>query len=156
MDPEPARRKIAMGLDLDGVYAGSAGFPGPPPAIVIEASGRPEAIPQAFELCARNGRVVLLGSTRGATESVDFYNLVHRKGLSVIGAHELTRPIYESGPGSWTSWDETGLILAMIAAGRLDLSPMMTHEFPADEAAEAFKVLGEGGDAALVLLDWTG
>ena len=34
---------------------------------------------------------MLLGSTRGSTESVNFYRDVHKKGLTIIGAHDSIR-----------------------------------------------------------------
>src|SRR5262249_28002878 len=54
-------------------------------AVVIEATGIPEAVNQALDLTATHGRVVLLASTRGTTET-NFYRDVHRKGLTLYGA----------------------------------------------------------------------
>lgn len=162
LDPTASRRKLAQEMGLDAVYASPAelenGHPfanAKEPTLVIEATGRPEAIPLAFKLCARNGRVVLLGSTRGNTEQVDFYNDVHRKGLTVIGAQVLTRPIHESTPGRWTAWDENGLVLRLIAAGRLDCSALVNAEFPADRAAGAYRLIQDSPDTLGVLLNWT-
>ncbi len=162
LDPSPMRRKLAEDFGLDGVYADASELAaphplmtGPSPTVVIEATGRAEAIPQAFRLCARNGRVVLLGSTRGVTEEVNFYTDVHLKGLTVKGAHELTRPIHESSAANWTAWEDAGLVLRLIAAGRLDCATLITHEFGAEQAAEAYGVVRDSPDALLVLLDWT-
>ena len=52
-------------------------------AVVIEATGTPQAILTAFGLARFGGRVILLGSTRGETEKVNFYADVHKKGLTV-------------------------------------------------------------------------
>ena len=150
----PVRRKSAEAFGLDAVY-GDGSELASAPAVVIEATGTPEAIPQAFQLCARNGRVVLLGSTRGVTSEVNFYTDVHLKGLTVLGAHELTRPVHESTAGDWTTWDDAGLVLRLIAAGRLDPARLVTHTLSADQAAEAYGVVRDAPDALLVLLDWT-
>ena len=56
--------------------------------VVIEATGNPNAIPMALEMARRLGRVVILGSPRGVS-TVNFYTLVHRKGLIIIGAHTI-------------------------------------------------------------------
>ena len=154
LDPSPVRRKSAEAFGLDAVY-GDGSELASAPAVVIEATGTPEAIPQAFQLCARNGRVVLLGSTRGVTSEVNFYTDVHLKGLTVLGAHELTRPVHESTAGDWTTWDDAGLVLRLIAAGRLDPARLVTHTLSADQAAEAYGVVRDAPDALLVLLDWT-
>ena len=123
--------------------------------MVIEATGRPEAIPQAFQYCARNGRVVILGSTRGETGQVNFYTGVHKKGVTVIGVHELTRPVHDGQPGNWTSSADAALLLRLIVAERLDCGPIVTHEFPAGRSAEAYRVVRESPEAIAVVLDWS-
>ena len=51
------------------------------PAVVFEAAGNPEAVTTSFKLAGRRGRVVLIASTRGETDHVNFYRDVHKKGL---------------------------------------------------------------------------
>jgi L-iditol 2-dehydrogenase len=162
LDPSPARRKLALALGLDAVYADpsemAAGHPlmaGVAPPVVIEATGRPEVIPVAFRLCAQNGRVVLLGSTRGATDQLNFYSDVHKKGLAIIGVHALTRPVHESTAGNWTDWDDTSVVLRLIANGRIDCAPLVTHEFGAEDAAHAYQAVCDSSDAMVVVLNWS-
>jgi threonine dehydrogenase-like Zn-dependent dehydrogenase len=162
VDPVASRRKTAQEFGFDAVYAsadeakdGHLLMAGKSPTVVIEATGRPDAIPLAFKLAAQNGRVVLLGSTRGLTKEVDFYADVHRKGLTVIGAQVLSRPIHESTAGRWTAWDEDSLVLRLIAGGRLDLSAFGAAEFPADRAADAYKLIQESAETLGVVLNWT-
>jgi threonine dehydrogenase-like Zn-dependent dehydrogenase len=162
LDPSPERRSFAKNLGIDAVIADAAelaqGHPLMPkdkPPIVVEATGRPEAIPLAFQLCARGGRVVLLGSTRGVTENVNFYTDVHKKGLDVIGVHALTRPIHASVPGNWTDWDDTRLILDLVCQHRVDNAGLVTHELPVAKAADAYKLITESSDAIGVVLNWS-
>lgn len=162
LDPSPERRKFAMERGLDAVFADasklSGGHPlmaGMKPPVVVEATGRPEVIPQAFQLCAKKGRVVLLGSTRGVTESVNFYTDVHKQGLDVIGVHALTRPVHASVPGNWTDWDDTRLILDLVCRGRVDSAGLVTHGFPVAQAAEAYKLICDSKDAVGVVLNWS-
>ena len=89
VDPNPVRREHAKTFGLDAVQSRAEPLAA---KVVIEATGRPEAIPEAFRLCANHGRVVLLSSTRGVTQQIDFYTDVHRKGLTILGAHESVRP----------------------------------------------------------------
>jgi len=162
LDPTASRRKVAQSLGADYAFSNAAEFEtsglfkaGTGPAVVIEATGLPEVIPQAFQQCGRNGRVILLGSTRGETHSVNFYTDVHKKGITVIGVHAGTRPIHESRPGHWTAEDEVTLILKLIANGRIQCRPFITHEFPAAKMAEAYDLVSKSPEALAVVLDWT-
>ena len=161
LDPSPERRKFALACGLDAVFTAAsdlaAGHPlmaRAKPPVVVEATGRPEVIPQAFQLCAKNGRVVLLGSTRGVTGNVNFYTDVHKQGLDVIGVHALTRPVHASVPGNWTDWDDTRLILDLVCQRRVDSAALLTHEFPVARAAEAYKLICDSKDAMGVVLNW--
>lgn len=158
IDPSAARRKLAEKVGVDATYADAASFSsahkGKPPAVVIEATGLPNVIPQAFQLCGRNGRVMLLGSTRGLS-TVNFYTDVHKKGLVVVGVHASTHPKHESSPGRWTNADDDEVILRLICAGRIDAGSLRTHEFAVSQAPEAYRTVRENPEALAVMLDWT-
>ena len=161
IDPVAARRMLALKLGVDAVYATpdelASGHPlmtGNAPRIVIEATGKPDVVNLAFRLCGRNGRVVLLGSTRGVTPNVDFYTDVHRKGLTVIGAQVLTRPTLDNSDGRWNAWDEAALTLRYIASGRLDTRPLIEHEFAASRVADAYRLIEDSPETLGVLLNW--
>jgi L-iditol 2-dehydrogenase len=161
LDPIASRRKLAQELGIDGVYATPAELEsGHPlmarraPSVVIEATGRPDVVTLAFRLCGRNGRVVLLGSTRGVTPQVDFYTDVHRKGLTVVGAHVLTRPVLDDSDGRWNAWDENALVLRLIESGRLDCTPLIAHEFAVDKVTDAYRLIQESPETLGVLLNW--
>jgi L-iditol 2-dehydrogenase len=162
IDPAESRRDVARALGMDHGFANRAAFeqsglfaPGGGPAVTIEATGLPEVIPEAFQLCGRNGRVILLGSTRGETRNVNFYTDVHKKGLTVIGVQAGTRPRHESLPGHWTAEDDQTLILKLIANGRIQCRPLITHEFPAARMAEAYELVRTDPKSIAVVLDWT-
>lgn len=123
--------------------------------VIIEATGNPEAIPLAFKLARRMGRVILLGSTRGETKSVNFYSDVHRKGLVIIGAHESVRPQFDSAPGFWTMKDDQSLALKFLAARRIQVAPLITHKFSGMEAPKAYELLVQNDMTTVgILLDW--
>lgn len=151
VDPSAVRRELAKGFKLDAIQADAEGQS---PRVVIEATGRPESIPEAFRVCANHGRVVLLSSTRGVTQTVDFYTDVHRKGLAVLGAHESVRPVYESRPGYWTAWEDRDVVLRLLHAERLPGARLTSHQFRADDAAEAYRVVLNSPEALCVVLDW--
>ena len=162
VDPTASRRELAREFGLDHGFASLAELseaglwkPRGGPPVVIEATGLPEVIPQAFQSCGRGGRVILLGSTRGETRNVNFYTDVHKKGITVIGVQAGTRPLHESVPGHWTLEDDQRLILKLIAHGRVRNKPMITHEFPVVRVAEAYELVCHSPQAVAVVLDWT-
>ena len=124
-------------------------------AVVIEATGHPEAILTAFDLARPGGRVILLGSTRGETEQVNFYRDVHKKGLTVIGAHNSARPLVESHPGWWVAQDDQRVALKLLALGRLSVRPLITHQFAWREAPRAYERLKRWDTSTLgMVLNW--
>ncbi len=163
LDPAAGRRELALRCGADACLDPAEGEPGTTltaacggrdPAVVIEATGRPEAVNQAFELAARHGRVVLLASTRGVTEA-NFYRDVHKKGLTVYGAHAGARPERESAPGFWTLGDDVAVVLRLIDAGRLQVAPLTSERLSWSEAPRAYAALASWGTEQLgVLLDW--
>ena len=125
-------------------------------AVVIEASGHPQAIVTAFQLAGQFGRGILLGSTRGETEKVNFYRDVHHKGLTVIGAHNFgSRPRHESHAGWWTMRDDQRMAVKLLALKRLNVQPLITHRFKWNESSKAYALLARFDlNAQGMLLDW--
>lgn len=120
--------------------------------VVIEATGNPEAIPLACRIASPNGRVILLGSTRGETK-LNFYSEVHKKAVSVIGAHSSMRPSRESHRGNWTEMDDAVLVLKLLAQERLKVKHLITSKVPYYEAAQAYRRAIERSTLGIVL-DW--
>ena len=124
--------------------------------VVLDATGVPQAINDCLELVGYRGRVVLLASSRGETERVNFYRDVHRKGVTIIGAHNSVRPKGESTRAYWTDLDDWDVALRLIAAGRLKVKPLTTDVLSFHDAPRAYKLLDRAPEDHLgVLLDWT-
>lgn len=96
-------------------------------SVVIESTGLPEPINDALAVAAPFGRVIILGSTRGSTE-VNFYRDVHKKALTIIGAHITSNPLKESYPGYWTFQDNANAFLALLAAEKLDVLALISRK----------------------------
>jgi 2-desacetyl-2-hydroxyethyl bacteriochlorophyllide A dehydrogenase len=125
-------------------------------SVVIEATGHPDAIQTALACARPFGRVVLLGSTRGETDHVNFYRDVHKKGLTLIGAHNSARPKQESTPAFWTQVEDQRVALELLARGRLNVQPYITHRFAWQDAPKAYEILRSWDRSALgILLEWT-
>lgn len=125
------------------------------PAIVIEATGHPDAITTALSAAGWGARVVLLASTRGETPKVNFYRDVHKKGLVLYGAHNSIRPRQESSPNFWTSEDDGRLMLSLIAHKRFNVAPLISHRVAGHDAPKAYQLLMEWNPGLLgVVLQW--
>lgn len=101
------------------------------PLAVIELTGTPEGSRLAFEIAGRGARMAVVGVT---TNAVSQHFLI-LKGLTVTGI------------GGAIKVDET---IRLIAEGKLDLSPMITHRFPFRQLKEAFELKRTDPTACLV------
>ena len=125
------------------------------PAVVIEATGHPDAISTALDVAGWGARVVLLASTRGETPKVNFYRDVHKKGLILYGAHNSIRPRQESSPNFWTLEDDSLLLLTLIAQKRFNVTPLISHRVSGEDAPKAYQLLMEWNPDLLgVVLQW--
>lgn len=125
------------------------------PAVVIEASGHPDAINTALTAAGHRARVVLLGSQRGEIPGVNFYRDLHKKGLVVYGAHNSVRPKQESSENFWTHADDSRLLLSLIAERRLDVNPLISHRIPAETAPDIYqRLIARDRDLLGVILQW--
>jgi L-iditol 2-dehydrogenase len=97
------------------------------PQVVIESTGFPDPINSAFEAVRKFGRVALLGSTRGVA-TVNFYATIHKKALTVVGAHIMGNPSHESQPGFWTWKDDAAAFLRLVMQGRISVEPLITEK----------------------------
>ena len=125
------------------------------PAVVIEATGHPDAITTALDVAGQDGRMVLLASTRGETPSVNFYRDVHKKGLILYGAHNSIRPRHDSSPNFWTLEADSLLLLSLIAQKRFNVTPLISHRVPGKDAPKAYQLLMAWNPGLLgVVLQW--
>ena len=122
--------------------------------VVIEATGNPGVVPQALELAGDGGRVVLLGSPRGAAE-IDLYRAVHHKGVSLIGAHARVSGHPYTTRDPWTRERNLDLVLSLFADGSLQSEGLISHRVQPDDVGEAYEMLVERpGDFLGVLIEW--
>ncbi|MBN1686637.1 MAG: zinc-binding dehydrogenase, partial [Spirochaetales bacterium] len=96
--------------------------------IVYEATGNRSAIPQALEMIRPGGQVVLIG-IQSATVELDFTPMVRNR-KSIISA-------YAYSPQTWSR------ALSLLASGRLDIEPIITHRLPLTGAVEGFRLATE-------------
>lgn len=149
-DLNPARRELALKLGADYAFDPSelnfvekvkAATGGKGVKACVEVTGISAAMKQALECVAPMGRISLLGCTRVSDCGVDYYQLVHRPGVKLIGAHNFVRPKAESYPHHWTHHDDCNCILDLIAAGRIQVSPIVSRVVSPKDAPEIFNQL---------------
>ncbi len=149
-DLNPARRELALKLGADYAFDPSAPdfaeqvktvTKGKGVRATVEVTGVSAAMKQALECASWMGRISLLGCTRVSDCSVDYYQQVHRPGVKLIGAHNFVRPKVESYPHHWTHQDDCKAILDLIAAGRIQVSPIVSRVISPKDAPEIYDQL---------------
>jgi threonine 3-dehydrogenase len=105
----------------------------------LEMSGNASAFRQMFKAMNHGGRVALLGIPPGEV-SID-WNQVIFKGLVLKGIY---------GREMFETWYK---MAAMLQSG-LDISPVVTHRYPAAEFKTAFEEM-RTGRSGKVILDWS-
>lgn len=104
----------------------------------LEMSGNPYAFNEMLEVMNHGGKVALLGILPKHT-TINWDTVIF-KGLFLKGVYG--REMYET-------WYK---MLSMLQSG-LDVTPILTHQFSADEFQKGFDVL-ESGEAGKVVLNW--
>jgi threonine 3-dehydrogenase len=107
--------------------------------VVLEMSGVPAAIHQAFALVRVGGRVQMLGIPAKPME-VDFATEVIFKGITVYGV--VGRRMYDT----WIAMQQ------FLRAGQFDPRPVITHRFPLEAHAEAIAAI-QSGEAGKVIFE---
>ena len=133
IEPSADRAKIAQSLGAEIVIdpirqntkdAVMDATKGVGATIVIDASGRPEAMAQTLEVAAFHGRVVIIGISVGGKAETEM-GLIQSKELQVRGII-----------GSPGVWPET---IRFLSRTNLDLSKLVTSTFDISEADKAYQ-----------------
>ncbi len=124
---------------------GATGFDLAPPAtsfdLVIEAAGTAGAVERAFGLARRGGRVVLVGLAGNNVKASLPIDDVVNNDLRISASFAYTS----------AAWAE---VTALLSAGQIRLSPLITHRFLLEAYEEAYQVLrSSSGPRGKVILD---
>ena len=142
VEPDPARRALALAQG----WADQAVEPGPRAAellarwtdgrgadVVLEAAGGRDTFQTAWQLARPNGTVVV----------VAMYEEPQLLPLPDMYGKNLT---FKTGG---VDACHCGEILELIAAGRLNAEPLITHTYPLDQVMEAYELFEQKGDGVL-------
>jgi 2-desacetyl-2-hydroxyethyl bacteriochlorophyllide A dehydrogenase len=150
VDLIPARLELARQLGADVVIDGrerSAAEAikeqtgGRGADICIEASGSTLALNEAVRACAYSARVVALGFFQGDARGLFLGEEFHHNRIDIVCSQ-----IAGVSPGLKYRWDTLRLVttfMGLVADGRLDLKPLITHVAPYDQSASLFELLDQ-------------
>ncbi len=127
--------------------------------VIFEATGARGPLMQAAELIAERGRLVMISQVHGqAMPPID--DPIMQKGASLIGTYVNSKPyklrradLFIDGTWPpvmhrdlgrycnsdvWTSDEDIRVFLDLIAYGKLNITPLISHEFKNTESIEAY------------------
>jgi 2-desacetyl-2-hydroxyethyl bacteriochlorophyllide A dehydrogenase len=115
--------------------------------VVIEATGDPAAIATAIAAAGAGGRVVLLGSPRGATTAFPLQAVLDKR-LEVVGAHV-------NAPHPRSSAELARDYLGLLATGHVRVDDLVARRVDPREAELLYRELATGRGITGALFEWT-
>jgi threonine 3-dehydrogenase len=106
--------------------------------VVLEMSGHPDGVRQAFKMLRAGGRISLLGIPSQPV-TLDLAEDIIFKGATVLGIN---------GRRMWQTWYQGQ---ALLRAKKVDLTPLITHTLPLAEIEKGMELL-RAGEAAKIIL----
>ncbi len=169
IDPDPGRAALARGfgaetcvlsvgedpLEVARRVSGGRGVD----AVIITASTKSnEPVHQAAQMCRQRGRIVLVGVIGLELSRADFYAKELSFQVSCSYGPGRYDPNYEEqgqdyplGFVRWTEQRNFEAVLELLAAARLDVTPLISHRFPITDAAQGYEQLSTANPLAIVL-----
>ncbi len=108
---------------LDKILAATDGYG---PDVVIEASGRPDALEQALAMVKKGGRIIAFGIAGSPIENFEAGQL-YKKDIAIMG--------------SKGGYFEYGNAVKALESHRLKTRELVTHVFQLEDAPEAFRFI---------------
>lgn len=147
-DVVDAVRAASDGLGVDGV-------------LITAATDSNDPIALAGELCRDRGRIVVVGAVGMDLPRKPYYD----KELAVYQSRSYGPgrydPVYEEvgidypiGYVRWTEQRNMQAFLEQCQERRVEVAPLVTHRFSIDRAEEAYQMIGSGGAALGVLIQY--
>ena len=148
VDPVDAAAAFARGRGVDGV-------------ILTLSAKSSEPVSQAAKMCRKRGRIVLVGVTGLDLNRADFYEKELSFQVSCSYGPGRYDADYEEGgqdyPVGFVRWTEQRnfeAVLDMMAAARLKVTPLTSHQFAIDEAVKAYDLLSSAEPSLGILIQY--
>ena len=147
-DPVAAARVFSRGRGVD--------------AVLITASTQSnEPVHQAAVMCRKRGRIVLVGTAGLELSRADFFEKELTFQVSCSYGPGRYDPTYEDkgidypvGFVRWTEQRNFEAVLDMMADGRLDVKPLISHRFPIENAEQAYELIANSSPSLGILLQY--
>lgn len=131
-------------------------------AVLITASTKSsEPMHQAALMCRKRGRIVLVGVTGLELSRADFYEKELSFQVSCSYGPGRYDPSYEEkgidypiGYVRWTEQRNFEAVLDMMAEGKIDVRPLISHRFEIENAHHAYDLLGNSAPSLGILLEY--
>lgn len=147
-DPIAAAQIFSRGRGVDGV-------------LIAAATQSSEPLHQAALMCRQRGRIVLVGVAGLELSRDDFYKKELTFQVSSSYGPGRYDPNYEDkgqdypvGFVRWTEQRNFEAVLDMLADGRLDVAPLISHRFPIEDAALAYELVSGTSPSLGILLTY--
>ena len=147
-DPVAAAQAFSRGRGVDGV-------------IITASTKSNEPVHQAALMCRKRGRIVLVGVIGLELSRADFYEKELSFQVSCSYGPGRYDPSYEEqgvdypvGFVRWTEQRNLEAVLDMMADGRLDVKPLISHRFALQQAEEAYALVGGAAPSLGILLQY--
>ena len=141
-DLEAAKLEQARKMGFEEVFDSGASDPvevigksteGEGVSLTFDGAGVPQTLLQAMETVCRGGRVVMLGNPSGdVTVPAALISQLMRREATLHG----TWNSHFSASGGTDDWRD---VLSAMAAGTLDLKPLITHRIPLEGAVDVLE-----------------
>jgi predicted dehydrogenase/threonine dehydrogenase-like Zn-dependent dehydrogenase len=147
-NPLEVADRFSRGRGVDGV-------------IVAASTESSDPMRQAALMCRKRGRIVLVGVAGLDLSRADFYEKELTFQVSCSYGPGRYDPAYESqghdypvGFVRWTEQRNFEAVLDMLADGRIDVRPLISHRFPLDQAAAAYDIVAGSEPSFGLLLEY--
>ena len=147
-------------LKISNLYSRGRGVDA---VIITAATKSSEPIHQAAHMCRKRGRIVLVGVTGLELSRDDFFKKELTFQVSASYGPGRYDPNYEEkgqdypvGFVRWTEQRNFEAVLDMMAAGSLDVKPLISHRFPIDDAENAYELISGDSPSLGILLEYPG
>lgn len=172
IDMDPAKLQLARGFGAETVDLAAGEDPvaralafsrgqGVDGVIITASTKSNEPVHQAAQMCRKRGRVVLVGVVGLELSRADFYEKELSFQVSCSYGPGRYDPAYEEqghdyplGFVRWTEQRNFEAVLDMLATGRLDVRPLISHRFGLDEAPAAYELLTSGAPSLGIVLEY--
>ena len=132
-------------------------------AVLIAASTRSnDPIHDAAQMCRKRGRIILIGVTGLNLSRADFFEKELSFQVSCSYGPGRYDPAYEEhgndypvGYVRWTEQRNFEAVLDMMATGKLNVEPLISHRFALEDAASAYDLLTSGTPSMGIILGYT-